>query len=213
MAHILLILLGCNVFDILLNRIEVAGQFLQTSINTKNTNIDWFLSGGIKFAHPNAESEAIIMQRLIKTKLANICDQDQYQDHGRFQYQYQYQDHGRFQYQYQDHIQFQDHMQHRCQGLNNWNFILDTKSTNTAQNFVRASLYYNQTFSKYSDVYIITSAFHKERAHKLMNYIDPTNQFKWILGSTELADSRQMEKIHIKNVYSDYIGAIQSIKD
>jgi uncharacterized SAM-binding protein YcdF (DUF218 family) len=196
MAHILLILLGCNVFDILLNRIEVAGQFLQNSINTKNTNIDWFLSGGIKFAHTNAESEAIIMQRLIKTKLANIYDQSQYTDQTQSQYKDQTQS------QYKD----------QCQGLNNWNFILDTKSTNTAQNFVRASLYYNQTSYKYSDVYIITSAFHKERANKLMNYIDPTNQFKWILGLTELADSRHMEQIHIKNVYSDFIGAIQSIK-
>ena len=211
MAHILLILLGCNVFDILLNRIEVAGQFLQNSINTKNTNIDWFLSGGIKFAHPNAESEAIIMQRLIKTKLANVYGQDQCQT----QYQTQYQGHYQTQYQghYQSHYKYKNYEENICQGLSNWNFILDTKSTNTVQNFVRASLYYNQTFSKYSDVYIITSAFHKERANKLMNYIDPTNQFKWILGATELADSRQMEQIHIKNVYSDFIGAIQSIKD
>jgi uncharacterized SAM-binding protein YcdF (DUF218 family) len=212
MAHILLILLGCNVFDILLNRIEVAGQFLQNSINTKNTNIDWFLSGGIKFAHTNAESEAIIMQRLIKTKLANIYDQSQYTDQTQSQYkdqtQSQYKDQTQSQYKDQTQSQYKD----QCQGLNNWNFILDTKSTNTAQNFVRASLYYNQTSYKYSDVYIITSAFHKERANKLMNYIDPTNQFKWILGLTELADSRHMEQIHIKNVYSDFIGAIQSIK-
>ena len=211
MVNILLILLGCNIKDILLNRIEVAGQFLQNSINIKNTQIDWFLSGGIKFAHPNAESEAIIMQRLIKTKLANVYGQDQCQSHYQSHYQSQYQ--SQYQSHYQNNYKYKNYEENICQGLSNWNFILDTKSTNTAQNFVRASLYYNQTSYKYSDVYIITSAFHKERANKLMNYIDPTNQFKWILGLTELADSRHMEQIHIKNVYSDYIGAIQSIKD
>jgi hypothetical protein len=136
------------------------------------------------------------MQHLIKTKLANIYDQN-----------------NRYQSPNNDQYQSPNNEQYSNKGLNNWNFILDTQSTNTAQNFVRASLYYNQTSYKYSDVYIVTSAFHKERAHKLMNYIDPTNKFKWILGSTELADSRYMEQIHIKNVYSDYIGAILSVKN
>lgn len=166
MLNILIILLGCNIYDILQNRIEVAGNFVRA--NLTDSNIDWFLSGGIKYGsefNSKSKSEAAIMQQLILTQLTDI---------------------------YSDR----------------WNFILDTKSTNTAQNFIRASIYYNQTSSIYDDVYIVTSDFHKERAAKLMNYVDPTNQFKWILGSLELKDSRHMELVHMKNVYSDYIGGL-----
>ena len=172
MNFILIILLGCNVYDILLNRIEVAEHFVRnivsvTNSNTNsNPNIDWFLSGGVKFGNPESDSEAAIMQRLIQTRLSDI---------------------------------------------NGLGYILDTKSTNTAQNFIRASNYYNQTADKYSDVYIVTSDFHKERAAKLMNYIDPSNKFKWILGKAELHDSRRMELVHMKNVYSDYIGGLNMI--
>jgi hypothetical protein len=186
MNFILIILLGSNVNDILLNRIEVAEHFLRNINTNTNTNIDWFLSGGIKFGNPKSnpklvsavvseavtvselepEAEAVSMQRLIQKQLSDIKGQS---------------------------------------------YILDTLSTNTAQNFIRASNYYNQTASKYSDVYIVTSDFHKERASKLMNYIDPTNKFKWILGSAELHDSRSMELVHMRNVYSDYVGGLQTV--
>ncbi len=159
-----------------MDRIEVAKLFVQQQ--NPISNIDWFLSGGIKYPpDKNAvidpfiiatESEAAIMKRRIEQTIIP-----------------------------HDGSEF--------------NFILDTKSTNTAQNFVRASMYLNSTKNTYSDVYIVTSAFHYDRARTLMNYVDSSNNFKWILGKLEQHDSRRMELIHMKNVYSDYIGSIGSI--
>jgi hypothetical protein len=176
MNTILIILLGCNIYSLLLDRIEVAKLFVQQQ--NPISNIDWFLSGGIKYPpDKNAvidpfiiatESEAAIMKRRIEQTIIP-----------------------------HDGSEF--------------NFILDTKSTNTAQNFVRASMYLNSTKNTYSDVYIVTSAFHYDRARTLMNYVDSSNNFKWILGKLEQHDSRRMELIHMKNVYSDYIGSIGSI--
>jgi len=167
MNTILIILLGCNIYNLLLDRIEVAKLFVQQQ--NPATNVDWFLSGGIKNPSDNSvETEASIMKRLIQKEISPA-------DGTRF------------------------------------NFILDTESTNTAQNFVRASVYLNSTRDSYSNVYIVTSDFHSKRAQTLMNYVDPTYDFEWILGPMELHDSRRMENIHMKNVYSDYMGAMNII--
>jgi hypothetical protein len=63
--NILLILLGCNISYLLNNRIETAIQFVGTF---NETNINWFLSGGIK--NPNdddAITEAEKMAQQIST--------------------------------------------------------------------------------------------------------------------------------------------------
>ena len=51
MNHILLILLGCNISYLLNDRISTAIQFAN---KFNNTNINWFLSGGIK--NPNIDT-------------------------------------------------------------------------------------------------------------------------------------------------------------
>ena len=84
-----------------------------------------------------------------------------------------------------------------------WDFVLDELSTNTAENFIRASDFLNKTSISFDSVYIVTSDFHHKRASMMINLIDPSRQYKWILGDMELSDSRRWEEVHIQNVHSD----------
>jgi uncharacterized SAM-binding protein YcdF (DUF218 family) len=80
-----------------------------------------------------------------------------------------------------------------------WNFIMDTWATNTAENFVHIA----NNISEYDTVYVVTSAFHQERAAKIMDLIVPNNDAKWLLSGAELPDSRHWERVHMRNVESD----------
>lgn len=60
--NILLILLGCNVWNLLNNRINAAINFAS---KFNETNIDWFLSGGIKNKNEDFITEAEKMAKLI----------------------------------------------------------------------------------------------------------------------------------------------------
>lgn len=85
----------------------------------------------------------------------------------------------------------------------NFQFVLDEKSTNTAENFIWASQFLNTTTQTFDDIYIVTSAFHSRRAKHMLKLIDPSRNFKWILGDMEEKDSRYWESIHVLNVESD----------
>ena len=89
--NILLILLGCNIYSILLNRLEASFKFIEENIdtninfdfNTTNTNIipfkqnkqnkqnkiTWFLSGGIKNNFKGAKSEVSLMKSQIDNNI------------------------------------------------------------------------------------------------------------------------------------------------
>jgi hypothetical protein len=84
-----------------------------------------------------------------------------------------------------------------------WDFVLDKKSTNTAENFFWASKFLNSTSKSFDSIFVVTSSFHFKRAQSMLNMIDSSKNFNWILGDLEEKDSRYMETIHIKNVYSD----------
>ena len=84
-----------------------------------------------------------------------------------------------------------------------WNYVLDEKSTNTAQNFMRASLFLNTTNQSFDSIYVITSAFHYKRANAMLKLIDPSRKFNWIFGDFEEKDSRYWEIIHFRNVAHD----------
>jgi uncharacterized SAM-binding protein YcdF (DUF218 family) len=86
-----------------------------------------------------------------------------------------------------------------------WNYIYDTIATNTAENFIMANRVLD-TPNIYSDVYIVTSDFHHNRAALIANKIIG-KEVKWILGNAELHDSRYWEKIHIRNVDNDVKNA------
>jgi hypothetical protein len=60
--NILLILLGCNISYLLNNRIDTALNFVS---KFNETNVDWFLSGGIKNPHEDTVSEAKKMAQQI----------------------------------------------------------------------------------------------------------------------------------------------------
>lgn len=160
--NILILLLGCNIMELLNGRIDVAVDFARIA-----GDVDWFLSGGIKDGNGKERervSEAQIMENQITTK--NTSN-------------------------------------------HSWHFIKDTVAKNTAENFVIA----NRTvdFGSYENVYVVTSAFHYERARQMADMIIENNRFKWLLSNAELADSRYWEKIHLKNVKSDVKRAISSI--
>jgi hypothetical protein len=92
----------------------------------------------------------------------------------------------------------------------NWNFILDTVATNTAENFIIA----NQTLnmSAYSDIFIVTSDFHHTRANAIANKIFNLQRISWILSPLEEPDSRYWERIHIKNVDADVKKSIDKMR-
>jgi len=60
--NILLILLGCNISYLLSNRIDTAINFVG---KFNETNVDWFLSGGIKNPHEDTITEAEKMAQQI----------------------------------------------------------------------------------------------------------------------------------------------------
>ncbi len=86
-------------------------------------------------------------------------------------------------------------------GTYSWDYIYDTRATNTAENFIIATK--NLDFGEYDAIFITTSRFHYKRAKLIADSAIPSNQFQWILGDDELPDSRYWETIHIRNVYAD----------
>jgi hypothetical protein len=87
----------------------------------------------------------------------------------------------------------------------NTNFIIDSNSTNTVENFIFLNKYLKvtNTTNIYQDVYIVTSNFHFTRAKKIADRISPKNNYKWLLGKEETPDLVVSEKYHIANVDLD----------
>lgn len=167
--NILLILLGCNISYLLHDRISTAVKF---ATNFNDTNVNWFLSGGIKNPNEDIVTEAEKMAREI-SKFERVYVND-------------------------------------ITG-SKWNYIYDTIATNTAENFIMAKKFLDEKPNEYSDVYIITSSFHHNRAKKIADKIIDKN-VKWILGNAELEDSFYWENIHIRNVDTDVNKAINKFR-
>ena len=93
-------------------------------------------------------------------------------------------------------------------GTPEWNYILDTKATNTAENFLRLRY---MDLTVYDEVYIATSEFHYERAAKIASLIidDRIKKISWILAEQKEPDSEYWERIHIRNVEADVGRALQ----
>ena len=94
-------------------------------------------------------------------------------------------------------------------GGDNWNVILDTVATNTAENFLIA----NQTvdLNSYSDVYVVTSEFHHKRAKLMSDMIFKDRRINWVLSPLTQEDSVYWENIHIKNASADVKKALKRI--
>ena len=92
-------------------------------------------------------------------------------------------------------------------GTPEWNYILDTNATNTAENFLRVRA---MNLTDYDGVYIATSAFHYERAAKIASLvIGNTHDINWVLAEQKEEDSEYWERIHIRNVEVDVRRALQ----
>jgi hypothetical protein len=92
----------------------------------------------------------------------------------------------------------------------NWNYILDERSTNTAENFVYVRKLIEQAV--FNKVYIATSDFHAERAQRIADgIIGQNNQIEWIVAPLEYGDFRAMERIHMRNVNNDIRAALNLI--
>jgi vancomycin permeability regulator SanA len=160
MNSILLILLGCNITSLLMDRVMTAINFIEENQHNFN-KITWYLSGGIKFE--GHLSEASIMKKELE-QVIQLRNLDK-------------------------HIHY--------------DYILDEKSKNTAENFYRSSVYLNTSQEIYDDVYIITSKFHHDRARLMMSYVDSSRSYNWLLGDMQQTDSLYWESIHIQNVVKD----------
>ena len=90
-----------------------------------------------------------------------------------------------------------------------WNYLLDETSTNTAENFIMLKKMLENNPNKYSEIYVVTSDFHFNRAELFANKIIENNKFNWLLSDMELHDSRYWETIHIKNVDNDIKKSIK----
>ena len=93
--------------------------------------------------------------------------------------------------------------------MNNWNYIYDTISQNTAENFIMVDSYLNKNGSQYDRIYVVTSQFHYVRAKQFQEILSPNAKIEWVLSPMALADSTYWEKIHIKNVEHDVVRAAQ----
>lgn len=91
-------------------------------------------------------------------------------------------------------------------GTYSWDYIYDTRATNTAENFIIATK--NVDFNDYDTIFVTTSRFHHRRAKLIADSAIPTNRFQWILGNAELTDSQYWETVHIRNVRADVERAI-----
>ena len=190
--NLLIILLGCNIFQILQDRLDAMFKFtsntdLLVSMYDK-LNITLFLSGGIKNKYNGAESEASLMRNLIGSYVNLKLVNNNLNQYGQ-----------------------QDYEKNYKSNLIQWNFVLDEESTNTAENFVRASKFLNLSSLVYNDVYVVTSEFHKPRAKSMLDLVDNSREYKWILGKYSQPDSEYWESIHIQNIYQDINKAKKSI--
>lgn len=68
MKNIFLILLGCNITSLLMDRVMTSINFIETNLPSLN-KITWYLSGGIKYT--GDLSEAYIMKQQLTTLIEN----------------------------------------------------------------------------------------------------------------------------------------------
>ncbi len=94
-----------------------------------------------------------------------------------------------------------------------WNFILDEKAQNTSENLVYLESWLNTIDYSYTDMKLVTSKFHENRAKKMISKLSKLNKYNWdwISGALSFHDSYYWETIHIKNVESDIDKAIKKI--
>lgn len=88
----------------------------------------------------------------------------------------------------------------------NWRIELDTKATNTAENFAYFRKWVESN-KEDTDIYVVTSEFHHHRASSIMDGIIQS-PVKWVLGTKACPWCVRDENLHIKNVRNDIKKAL-----
>ena len=86
-----------------------------------------------------------------------------------------------------------------------WKIELDTKATNTAENFAYFRKWIEAKDN--AEIYVVTSEFHHNRASSIMDGIIQ-NPVKWVLGTKSCTWCDKDEGIHIRNVSDDIKKAL-----
>jgi uncharacterized SAM-binding protein YcdF (DUF218 family) len=96
-----------------------------------------------------------------------------------------------------------------------WNYILDEKAQNTSENLVYLESWLNTLDYSYSNMKLVTSKFHENRAKKMLSKLSKLNKYNWdwISGTLSFHDSYYWESVHIKNVESDIEKAIKNVNN
>jgi len=96
----------------------------------------------------------------------------------------------------------------------NVKLVLDEVATNTAENFAYLKRWVNNTFSQdeLPSIVITTSDFHKERAGRIFEGLIPEITPSWNLSKSDCSSCWSDERVHIKNVESDIMKAINIIQ-
>jgi uncharacterized SAM-binding protein YcdF (DUF218 family) len=188
--NIFIVLLGCHIFDILLDRVQTSIEFVNNHNKNNQNNITWILSGGIK------NNIDINIYDTGYNKIISEAEQ-------------------------MKNIIMRESQKRNYTDIYNWNFILDTVATNTAENFIIVnnllnSIKYNNNIKLQNNntniylidtVYVVTSKFHYDRAKKIADLVDNNNKYEWILSPYEERKSYYWESIHMKNVENDVYNA------
>jgi hypothetical protein len=197
--NIFIILLGCNIFDILLDRVQTAIQFVNNQNN--QNNITWILSGGIKYNIDINNDNNIYYNNIYDNKIISEAQQMKI-------------------------IIMREAEKKNYTDRYNWNFILDTIATNTAENFIIVnnlinSIKYNNNIKlqnnntniySFDNIYVVTSKYHYERAKKISDLVDNNNTYNWILSPYEERKSYYWEAVHMKNIENDVYNAKKKIR-
>ena len=86
----------------------------------------------------------------------------------------------------------------------------DTKSTNTAENFINLNKWIQQTNkSEHEEIIITTSDFHKDRAEKIFNGVVDNITPEWNLSTSNCKWCWEAEPILMKNVDTDIMEALE----
>lgn len=94
------------------------------------------------------------------------------------------------------------------------NIVIDTKATNTAENFLNFKKWYQLAgFDQPPQVVITTSSFHKARAEKIFQGIfhDIDVEPVWNLSQLACPTCWSDENFHMQNVKSDVAKALSNI--
>ncbi len=172
MKSILIVILGCNILNILYDRINVAIQLGNTLSSTKTNNFNL--------------SEVIVTDKIVQSNNSF----DEFDDLNNFDQMNNLtidwfltggiKDKKESNSKAEASVMIEELDSHGYGG-SNFNYIIDYNSTNTVENFIFLKKYleFNNT-KNYTDLYVVTSKFHHQRANMILSKIIPNNNFTWV---------------------------------